>query len=557
MVARHPLATAKQPHNMKQTHTAILILALLATMASCQKDSDTVTLGASIDYTSGAPKLHLSGTTPQWESNDSVWINGNGNYTVTFNNNGTTAQITNVARDNNNEYTAVYPANIVTGYTGRTVNITLPREQEYVSGTNGQQIRLPLIAYNNGNNLTFKSLCSLVKISINTTGNSLSISRITLTASSAKLSGPTTASIQNGQSLLGTMDDEAEHDVSLVFSTPEEINSTPSDYYIAVPEFPNNDEVSIIIHTSDGKFFPLIKSNVSLLHNSIASLSITVGQLQTPHHAFSIDGSRKVRFSKGNLQYTTHGTHNVAGGGTAAGTWRFAKHQYDTIGAKNSNISDPNYTDTGWIDLFGWATSGYNYSPTLDSTSSTSYLNKKMDIAQTYYDWGKYNQIEDYLINTWRTLTYNEWDYILDSRTGTTINSVSGIKYAEVSVNNTRGLLIFPDNFDWPSAVSNQIITYNNYHNNWNNVNYSIAQWSILDASGAIFLPAAGKRDGTNITDTNQAGYYWTSSNAPSIGGDPKNEARCLYFINNAVFRGNFYRNRYLGFSVRLAQDTQ
>ena len=550
MVARHPLATAKQPHNMKQTHTAILILALLATMASCQKDSDTVTLGASIDYTSGAPKLHLSGTTPQWESNDSVWINGNGNYTVTFNNNGTTAQITNVARDNNNEYTAVYPANIVTGYTGRTVNITLPREQEYVSGTNGQQIRLPLIAYNNGNNLTFKSLCSLVKISINTTGNSLSISRITLTASSAKLSGPTTASIQNGQSLLGTMDDEAEHDVSLVFSTPEEINSTPSDYYIAVPEFPNNDEVSIIIHTSDGKFFPLIKSNVSLLHNSIASLSITVGQLQTPHHAFSIDGSQKVRFSKGNLQYTTQGNHTTTESNNATGTFRFAKHQYDIIGADNTNIS-PTYT--GWIDLFGWATSGYSNKPPtkVEIGYSSYYYNKNITGSKSEYDWGQFNYIGNDQYGTWRTLTSDEWLYLLSSRTG--ILGGTNARFAEVEVNNIHGVILFPDGFSWPINTSiAQPSTYNNYHSTWNNINYTPAKWAILEAAGIIFLPAAGFRHGTTVSEVNNLVLYWSSSKSNTMGS-----AIYIMFDNHrAIFNGGLYSVDY-GFSVRLVQDCQ
>ncbi len=549
MVARRPLATAKQPHNMKQTHTAILILALLATMASCQKDSDTVTLGASIDYTSGAPKLHLSGTTPQWENNDPVWINGNGNYTVTFNNNGTTAQITNVARDNNNEYTAVYPANIVTGYTGRTVNITLPREQEYVSGTNGQQIRLPLIAYNNGNNLTFKSLCSLVKISINTTGNSLSISRITLTASSAKLSGPTTASIQNGQSLLGTMDDEAEHDVSLVFSTPEEINSTPSDYYIAVPEFPDNDEVSIIIHTSDGKFFPLIKSNVNLLHNSIASLSITIDQLQTPHHAFSIDNARQVHFSKGNLQYTTQGTHATADNNNTTGTFRFAKHQYDIIGANNSNISDPNYT--GWIDLFGWATSGYRgKAPTkTETTYSSYYYSNDIDIINQY-DWGQYNTIGNGQYGTWRTLRSTEWTYLLGTRTG--ILGSTDARFAEVKVNGINGVMLFPDNFSWPTTSIEQPGTYNNYHSAWNNINYSPAKWAILETAGIIFLPAAGYRDGTNISYVNDAAYYWSSSKSSTKG----NAVNIMFDNQRASFNGGSFDVHY-GFSVRLVQDCQ
>ena len=533
----------------------IIIIVLLATLAACRKERDTVTLGATIENIEGNSKLYIDNTlTPQWENNDPVWINGNASYTVTISND--VAQIVNVARADNNHYLAVYPADIVAAGQqagNSSVTVNLPREQVYQSS---QQVKVPMIAYTEGNTLGFKNLCSLLKVTVkNSTNAPITLSRITLTASTAMLSGPVTASILNGEGHLDSWGTEAEHDVSLCFPTAQPLQSKCSiSCYMAVPEFTAN-EVSIIVYTNDSRFFPILKSSVPLSHNCIATVTVDIDQLLTCHEDFTVNANNQtVRFSKGNLQYTTDSTHTTADNNNTTGQWRFAKHQYDIIGGANTNISS---TYNGWIDLFGWATSGYNYSPTLYSTSSTSYLNKKMDIAQSDYDWGKYNQIEDYLINTWRTLTYNEWDYILYSRTGTTINSVSGIKYAEVSVNNTRGLLIFSDNFDWPSAVSNQIITYNNYHNTWNNVNYSIAQWSILDASGAIFLPAAGKRDGTNITDTNQAGYYWTSSNAPSIGGDPKNEARCLYFFNNAVFRGNFYRNRYLGFSVRLAQDTQ
>ena len=61
---------------------------------------------------------------------------------------------------------------------------------------------------------------------------------------------------------------------------------------------------------------------------------------------FSVSESNKILFSSGNLQYNP-----------SSNSWRFAENQYDFIGDDNQNIS-PNYT--GWLDLFGWATSGYN-----------------------------------------------------------------------------------------------------------------------------------------------------------------------------------------------------
>ena len=81
---------------------------------------------------------------------------------------------------------------------------------------------------------------------------------------------------------------------------------------------------------------------------------------------FSIneDGGQ-VYFSQGNLQYQA-----------SSNTWKFAENQYDYVGSTNSNISS---TYSGWIDLFGWGTSGYNhgancYQPW--STSQTAAINK-------------------------------------------------------------------------------------------------------------------------------------------------------------------------------------
>ena len=44
-----------------------------------------------------------------------------------------------------------------------------------------------------------------------------------------------------------------------------------------------------------------------------------------PHGVFSVSPTKKVRFSKGNLQFNPgQGTHQCADGSTQQGTWRFA-----------------------------------------------------------------------------------------------------------------------------------------------------------------------------------------------------------------------------------------
>ena len=97
---------------------------------------------------------------------------------------------------------------------------------------------------------------------------------------------------------------------------------------------------------------------------------------------FSTSPTTKIDFAPANLQY--HCTQYI---------WRFAQHSYDIIGADNANIND---SYNGWIDLFGYGTSGVNYSPTRHTTSGADYANG--DIANTDNDWG-INEIQSYEYN--------------------------------------------------------------------------------------------------------------------------------------------------------------
>lgn len=97
---------------------------------------------------------------------------------------------------------------------------------------------------------------------------------------------------------------------------------------------------------------------------------------------FSVSATTKIDFAPANLQY--HCTQHI---------WRFAEHSYDIIGADNANISD---SYNGWIDLFGYGTSGVNYSPTLHTNNNADYASG--DISNTDNDWG-INEIQSYEYN--------------------------------------------------------------------------------------------------------------------------------------------------------------
>ena len=240
---------------------------------------------------------------------------------------------------------------------------------------------------------------------------------------------------------------------------------------------------------------------------------------------FSVSSSKKVQFSQGNLQYQA-----------STKTWRFAEHQWDMIGDANKNISS---SYSGWIDLFGWGTSGYNgKNPWMTSTTNTDYGNGENDIAGTSYDWGVYNTISNGKGKSWRTLTNDEWVYVFNTR-----NTNSGIRYAKANVNGVNGVILLPDNW---SKNTYSLSNTNKTDANFNSNTISQTDWTNkFEANGAVFLPAAGCRYGTNVNYVGSNGNYWSASYYDS--GD----ARYVSFRDGNLNPDDWYYRKN-GRSVRL-----
>jgi hypothetical protein len=242
--------------------------------------------------------------------------------------------------------------------------------------------------------------------------------------------------------------------------------------------------------------------------------------------AFSVSATKKVNFSQGNLQYQA-----------STKTWRFAENQYDMIGAANSNISS---TYNGWIDLFGWGTSGYNNKyPYMTSTTNADYGDGNNDIAGTNYDWGVYNAISNggNAKGLWRTLTTAEWQYIFGTRDG------HAEKYSQGTVNDVHGLILLPDSWTLPSGL-----TFTANANNWTANTYSADNWAKMQTAGAVFITAAGYRLGTVVYKVGGNGYCWSSSS------DYAYNAYYVYFGENIVSAVNS-SGRFNGQPVRLVKD--
>jgi hypothetical protein len=272
----------------------------------------------------------------------------------------------------------------------------------------------------------------------------------------------------------------------------------------------------------------------------------------------------QVYFSKGNLQYQA-----------STNTWRFADNQWDYVGGVdygtgvefgtvyeqdekcNNSLISPSYN--GWIDLFGWGTSGWNSGNTYyQPWSSAGYQESNQGELYgplgehnligdyNYCDWGVYDAISNggNQAGLWRTLTIEEWDYLFHLRYTT-----SNIRFVKADIAGVNGVILLPD--DWNSTI------YTLYETDNGDADYNcnvidISTWTdVFEANNAIFLPAAGYRDKTSVDYINTQSVYWSTSYGNSNYACNVGFYKSFYYIGNDIFL------RYFGLSVRLVQDAK
>ena len=286
------------------------------------------------------------------------------------------------------------------------------------------------------------------------------------------------------------------------------------------------------------------------IHDTVCPNDLPEGALAGE---FSVSPTKKVRFSKGNLQYNAAlGTHQCADGTTKQGTWRFAEHQWDTIGMSQCGKSE---TYDGWISAYSWGTSGWNsgaerYQPWDMSANNLTGFYVGGDISNdltgeyAYADWGVYNAISNggNEPNSWRTLTEDEWGYILKQRT----NYQQLCSYADVD--GIEGMILLPDNYEMPAGIIFTSSTKPSQNH------YSISEWLLMENNGAVFLP----NESGYITDLStqgqplacqlQTNIYWSATHHNS------HRAISVYLPNLEVWD---HRYRCDSGQVRLVQDVE
>lgn len=277
-----------------------------------------------------------------------------------------------------------------------------------------------------------------------------------------------------------------------------------------------------VTYDENNVYFTLVNGTVLTISKNGGTVQIVDGAIMAP---FSVSATKKVYFSKGDLQYNP-----------AQNKWRFAEHQWEFIGEDNVHASA---TYDGWIDIFGWGTGNQ---PLKSDNNYESYGNGSNDITKTIYDWGT-NPISNggNQANIFYTLTRAEWIYLYSTRT-----NASKLR-GWCLVNGQTFTFILPDNWSCPSHI------YMNAGNELANASdnkYTLQQIDELTTYGVVVMPYNQNRGGSGISGR----YYWLSS-CPTESSYTTRHGDCAYLAANGSYYDRYFRNSKC--PVRVVKDAE
>lgn len=309
-------------------------------------------------------------------------------------------------------------------------------------------------------------------------------------------------------------------------------------YYVGVPLLGTDISTKLYIHavTNSAENIQQETSNyVTIEKGKVYSIKLSPsgGYIQSfddngamAHGVFTISNSgNTVKFSRGILQYKAN-----------IGRWFFAENQYQSMVGANASISSSNSDP---IDLYGWGANGYgsNNYPYYTSSNPSDYYNG--DLTGNY-NWG-INQIHTTVNGSvsaysWRSLTKDEWLYLLNSRNG------HSDKWGMGMIEGTNGIILLPDSWVAPS-IDHCPAFVAGAGNGYSTNEYDADEWEYMEKAGAVFLPKTGWRNAKRVFSQGD-GFYWTSSACYSLSFDGSG----FSVTENTS-------NRWRGYAVRLVKD--
>lgn len=551
----------------------IYAMAAVAMMAvGCQKDrnADGMLLLAE-GFNNNGSKVLVDSLASTWADGDEVRINDQtAAVSVTTGN----ASV-HLGSGVDAPFYGVYPACIYGSNSGASYTLNLPATYTYETDGTYQKLASPMVGYtDNSTSMTFKHLTAAVTVQVvNYCGFTIQVDSIVVSSDSYKLNGAMNVTLGGGNPVVET---EASSDadakkVTMLFNGSTSLQVFAGDSAnVQVPVLPvgggNKFTVRVVTHKVDQPSVKPIFEKEQVTGGALARANL--GYARTIFGGlFSVSSNKKVIISQGNLQYQAS---------TAA--WKFSETQYGYIGNDVGNTASLSVYEnqTDWIDLFGWGTSGWDngntkYQPYCINVTGWSDNNYGPKSGETFYDltgdyansdWGVYNVISNGGdgAGRWHLLTNAEWTYLTSYYRGSaTVNNTSRAKYTYASVNETHGVIFFPDEFTVPTFIAGSSWGTINSSSDWSTTIF-LEDWYLLEAAGCIFLPAAGSRGALgatamststpNVSSANSYGYYWSS-----IQYSNSNAYYQRFYSKSAFSTQN--ASKYQGYSVRLVRDVE
>ena len=160
------------------------------------------------------------------------------------------------------------------------------------------------------------------------------------------------------------------------------------------------------------------------------------------------------------------------------------------------------------MDLFGWSgTNSMNYG--IKQTDGTINMGTiGIDFGGNFEDWGNNTLLKSNLGSGWSTLSKDEWNYLLTTRSGAA--QKKGFAY----IDGVKGLVLLPNTWVLPDGCSftaggSATAPTNRY--NTAGTSTGSGSWLKMEKAGAVFLPFAGYSNLYNSVSTNH-NHYWTST---------------------------------------------
>ncbi|MCQ2259936.1 MAG: hypothetical protein MJZ77_00935 [Bacteroidales bacterium] len=473
---------------MKKVLLGLVAMAMMGMMmTSCQKDEGLSKDTFTATTENGNSKTHLDGLNLKWDDEgESIMVMGS-NYqraeyfaiSVTNDNTCATFACQEGEEVDADAYQIYYPASMVTA----NGTIELPVEQEYAeNNVKG----FPMYAETQGHAFQFTNLCGLFRLQLQKDDVVVRSISITTDKGVNGAFAVSTSAAGAFQFEAYTANDDAQKTVTLDCGNGVSIDElTDFNIYLPAGEYSTFD---ITITATDGSYCEksLNGNALTINRNERVTLTREGEELEfiprdVINGLFSIAPGTQVYFSKGNLDNN--------------GSYFFVENQYNFGGT------------------FRW-----------NPVAGT------LDILD---DWG------NYVDGNWRTLSYNEFYYLMVTR------SDASSKKGWGTVNGVHGLILLPDAFTIPAGLN-----FNSNHY-WTSNQYTAAEWAQMEAAGAVFLPAAGGRDeGYNESDR---GYYWLSD----VNSTNSDKVLNLTFRSAAAYYLSWqYSSRHSSkMSVRLVQE--